>query len=92
MARRNYYIYEFGRFHSILGMSCNFHTGAEVFNYPWDTWNNLTADDGWWQNVASMYADTVHDYSSPGYFDYLNNGITNGWDFSMRLMGEDKIL
>ena len=64
-----------------FSMSCNFHTGAEVFNYPWDTWNNLTADDGWWQDLGSMYADTVHDYSSPGYFNYLNNGITNGWDW-----------
>ena len=27
-----------------FSMSCNFHTGAEVFNYPWDTWSNLTAD------------------------------------------------
>ena len=26
-------------------MSCNIHTGAEVFNYPWDTWSRLTADD-----------------------------------------------
>ena len=64
-----------------FSMSCNFHTGAEVFNYPWDTWNNLTADDVWWQDLGSMYADTVHDYSSPGYFNYLNNGITNGWDW-----------
>lgn len=62
-----------------FSMSCNFHTGAEVFNYPWDTWSNLTADDSWWQNIGSMYADTVHQHSASGYFNDLNNGLTNGW-------------
>lgn len=64
-----------------FSMSCNFHTGAEVFNYPWDTWSNLTADDSWWQELGAMYADTVHQYSNAGYFNYLNNGVTNGWDW-----------
>ena len=64
-----------------FNMSCNFHTGAEVFNYPWDTWSNLTADDSWWVDLGSNYADTVHNYSSPSYFKDLNNGLTNGWDW-----------
>jgi hypothetical protein len=64
-----------------FSMSCNFHTGAEVFNYPWDTWSNLTADNNWWQDLGSMYADTVHQYGTPGYFNDLNNGTTNGWDW-----------
>ena len=62
-------------------LSCNIHTGAEVFNYPWDTWSRLTADDNWWTHIASHYADTAHVNSSPGYFNDLNNGITNGWDW-----------
>ena len=62
-----------------FSMSCNFHTGAEVFNYPWDTWSNLTADDSWWQNIGSSYADTVHQHGPLGYFNDLNNGLTNGW-------------
>jgi hypothetical protein len=41
----------------------------------------LTADDNWWQDLGSMYADTVHQYGTPGYFNDLNNGITNGWDW-----------
>ena len=49
-------------------MSCNIHTGAEVFNYPWDTWSRLTADDVWWRNIAYQYADTAHAHSSQGYF------------------------
>ena len=64
-----------------FNLSCNIHTGAEVFNYPWDTWSNLAADDGWWQYVARNYADTVHSNSANGYFNDLSNGVTNGWDW-----------
>jgi hypothetical protein len=60
-------------------MSANFHSGAEVFNYPWDTWAPLHADDDWWQYVGREWADTVHEYGPPGYFTALNNGITNGY-------------
>ncbi len=60
-------------------MSANFHSGAEVFNYPWDTWAPLHADDAWWQYVGREWADTVHEYGPPGYFTALNNGITNGY-------------
>lgn len=59
-------------------MSANFHGGAEVFNYPWDTWVKLAADDDWWQFVGREWADTVHQHSPAGYFDDLDNGITNG--------------
>ncbi len=64
-----------------FNLSCNLHTGAEVFNYPWDRWSNLAADDDWWQQVAAQYADSAQDNSSNGYFNDLNNGITNGWDW-----------
>ncbi|MFZ4522924.1 MAG: M14 family zinc carboxypeptidase [Bacteroidales bacterium] len=60
-------------------MSANFHGGAEVFNYPWDTWTKLAADDDWWQFVGREWADTVHLHGPAGYFDDLMNGITNGY-------------
>lgn len=60
-------------------MSCNFHGGAEVVNYPWDTWARLHADDNWWQYVSRQYADTVHANAIAGYMTDLNNGITNGY-------------
>jgi hypothetical protein len=60
-------------------MSANFHGGAEVFNYPWDTWARLHADDTWWIRIGRQYADTVHVNAVAGYMDDLNNGITNGY-------------
>tara|TARA_B110000003_G_C16624386_1_gene524353 strand:- start:73 stop:1638 length:1566 start_codon:yes stop_codon:yes gene_type:complete len=62
-------------------ISANIHSGAEVCNYPWDTWSSLAADDSWWQYVSSEYADSCQANSGSGYFDYLNNGITNGNDW-----------
>jgi hypothetical protein len=60
-------------------MSCNFHGGAEVVNYPWDTWSRLTADNAWWVFVSRMYADTVHANAPSSYMDGFDNGITNGY-------------
>jgi hypothetical protein len=59
--------------------SINFHGGEEVFNYPWDTWSRLNADDAWWQFVAREWADTVHHYGPAGYMTDEMNGITNGY-------------
>jgi hypothetical protein len=62
-----------------FSMAANFHGGAEVFNYPWDTWSKLAADDDWWQFVGREWADTVHLYGPSNYFTDLMNGITNGY-------------
>jgi hypothetical protein len=62
-------------------MSANIHGGAEVCNYPWDTWAMLAADDNWWINVCREYADTAHSYSPAGYMTGFNNGITNGYQW-----------
>ena len=59
-------------------IAANMHSGAEVVNYPWDTWSNITADDNWWRYVSRQYADSCQAYSSNEYFNYLDNGITNG--------------
>ncbi|MBW6460302.1 MAG: zinc carboxypeptidase, partial [Bacteroidales bacterium] len=59
--------------------SANIHGGAEVCNYPWDTWSRLTADDAWWKYVCREYADTAHFYSPSGYMTGFDNGITNGY-------------
>jgi hypothetical protein len=62
-------------------ISANFHGGAEVVNYPWDTWSTRHADDSWWIDISRAYADTVHVYGPSGYMTDLNNGITDGWDW-----------
>jgi hypothetical protein len=60
-------------------ISANFHGGAEVVNYPWDTWSRLHADDSWFINISRAYADTVHAHAVSGYMTDLDNGITNGY-------------
>jgi hypothetical protein len=61
--------------------SANIHGGTEVCNYPWDTWQKLSADDNWWQYVCHEYADTAQFYSATGYMSDYNDGITNGWQW-----------
>lgn len=62
-------------------LSANFHSGAEVVNYPWDRWQRLHADNAWFHAVSRAYADTVHKYSEPGYMTSFDNGITNGYQW-----------
>jgi len=62
-------------------LSANFHSGTEVVNYPWDRWSKPHADDEWFYTVSRAWADTVHKYSRKGYMDFLDNGVTNGYDW-----------
>lgn len=62
-----------------FNMSSNIHGGAEVCNYPWDTWAHLTADNNWWVYSMREFADTIIANSPSPYFRGFNNGITNGY-------------
>lgn len=65
-------------------ISANFHGGAELANYPWDSWTSRQrkhSDEAWWRYVARNYADTCQRYGGSYYFDDMNDGITNGGDW-----------
>ncbi len=61
-----------------FSVAANFHGGAEVYNYPWDTWSKLPADADWWDYVGWEYVDTVHANSPAGYMTLLG-GVTPGY-------------
>jgi len=67
-----------------FNMGGNFHGGAEVMNYPWDTWTttgNSNADRLWWEDVCTDYVTTARlvngTYMSGTYAD----GVTEGGDW-----------
>lgn len=63
-------------YHFVMG--ANYHGGAEVMNYPWDTWSVPHADNDWYVMVSREYADNCHAVNA-NYMTDLNNGITNGY-------------
>lgn len=70
----------FASAHSFV-ISANIHAGVEVINYPWDTWITRHVDDTWFIDISRQYADSAQFFSPYGYMNYLNNGITNGYDW-----------
>lgn len=63
-------------------LSANFHGGAEVVNYPWDTWFERHPDDEWFHQISLRYADTAQRHGPPGYFTSpYSSGVTNGYDW-----------
>ncbi len=78
--KENLDMIKFMREHKFI-LSANFHSGAEVVNYPWDSRSWFHADDDWFYSISRKYADTVHVYSVPGYMTFLENGVTNGYDW-----------
>jgi hypothetical protein len=71
---------KFLRRHKFI-LSANFHSGVEVVNFPWDRWRRLHADNDWFYHISRKYADTAHLYSPPWYMTFLDNGVTNGFDW-----------
>ncbi len=64
-------------------LSVNFHGGAEVFNYPWDSRAERHPDDHWFQQAGRRWAELAQQNwpGDGGYFRDLNDGITNGYDW-----------
>ena len=63
-------------------LAINFHGGAELFNYPWDTFRNRHPDTEWWRRVSREFAQSAQRDSHLGnYFKDRANGTTNGHDW-----------
>jgi len=68
-----------------LTLSANFHGGAEVVNYPWDTWTSSEKthpDNNWFIHFSKQYADSVQKNGPTGYFtDVTSSGYVEGGDW-----------
>jgi len=65
-------------------LSANFHGGAELVNYPWDTWKSSSkthADNNWYIHFSRQFADSAQANGPLNYLTEENNGITNGGDW-----------
>lgn len=66
-------------------LSINLHTGAEVCNYPWDTWKENERrhpDTEWFISLCQEFVSQVRNAGGQNYFsDVTYSGITNGGDW-----------
>ena len=65
-------------------LSANLHGGAEVMNYPWDSFTSASnphpASD-WWQAVCKRFVDTARVYSNSHFRDVTTSGYIAGGDW-----------
>ena len=72
---------DFARNNSIT-LSANFHSGAELVNYPWDTKERGHPDEEWFITLGHVYADSAIANSPDGYFTAIDNdGVINGFEW-----------
>ena len=67
-----------------FNMAANFHGGAEVVNYPWDTWTssgNQNADRLWWERVCTAYVDSNRLVTPTYLSSVVADGVTEGGDW-----------
>ncbi len=67
-------------------MAANFHGGAEVANFPWDTWSRRSADEVWWTAESSKFVDSARFSAPANYFNqifgYPNlSGVVQGFEW-----------
>ncbi len=65
-------------------LSANLHGGAEVMNYPWDSFTstqNPHPESAWWQDVCRRFVDTSRTYNPNHFYDTYACGYTAGGDW-----------
>ena len=65
-------------------MSANLHGGAEIVNFPWDSYTSReksTADNRWWQAVGRKFVDSCRAVRSGVYTSDNSSGIIVGGDW-----------
>ncbi len=63
----------------------NFHGGAEVWNFPWDTWQRRHPDENWWTAEGVKFAGSARANSASFFnqnYGYPNlPGVCQGFDW-----------
>ncbi|MGP1514560.1 MAG: M14 family zinc carboxypeptidase [Bacteroidales bacterium] len=67
-----------------FNISCNIHTGSEVFNYPWDSYTSQQkehADKEWFSVIGNDFVKRLNDKNGNYFSDVNDDGVTNGGDW-----------